>query len=93
MSLVSLPTRDLGWLDNLGNPLGYWQVVTGGDLGQIISFYLGFFPFMIRFCLGLAFLKVLASGWGDVISFSNRSSPIYRKVRLLSVRQSRNIDH
>ena len=46
---------DLGWLVKQLNPSGYWQVVTGGELGQIISFYLGFFPFMILFCLGLAF--------------------------------------
>ena len=55
LSLVSFPTRDLGWLVNQLNPSGYWQVVTRGELGEIISFYLGFFPFMILFCLGLAF--------------------------------------
>ena len=61
----------LEWVVNQRNPSGYWQVVTGGELGQII-------------CLGLAFLKVLvASGRGHVISDiffrleSSRSSPVF----------------
>ena len=40
------PTRRLGCLVNQRNPSGCWQV-TGSDLadlGQIISFYFGFFP-------------------------------------------------
>ena len=40
----------------------YWQV-TGGDPGKIISFYLCFFPFMILFCLDLAFLYGFSSVW------------------------------
>ena len=51
------PTRRLGRLVNKRNPSGYWQV-TGSNLaglGQIVSFYFGFFPIMIVFKLGLAF--------------------------------------
>ena len=62
LSFVSFPTRGLGWFVNQRNPSGYWQV-KGGDLGQIISFYVGFFPFMILFCLGLTFSLGFSSVW------------------------------
>ena len=40
------PTRRLGRLVNQQNPSGYWQVTGSNlaDLGQIVSFYFGFFP-------------------------------------------------
>ena len=39
-------TQRLGRLVNKRNPPGYWQVKGSdlADLGQIISFYFGFFP-------------------------------------------------
>ena len=62
LSFVSFPTRGLGWFINQANPSEYLQV-KGGNLGQIISFYFGFFPFMILFCLGLAFPQGFSSVW------------------------------
>ena len=42
---LQFPTPRLGRLVNQRNPPGYWQVTRSdlADLGQIISFYLGFF--------------------------------------------------
>ena len=55
LSLVSFHSK-VGRLVNKRNPPGYWQVTASdiADLGQIISFYLGF-SHHDSFTLGLAF--------------------------------------